>query len=56
MISLPRRARIRGKIRDKFRHRDFTAAGFLWLVDSSERNTDAGAADVDRKMLRECCS
>ena len=29
MISLSRRARIRGKIRDKFRPRVFTAAGFL---------------------------
>ena len=56
MISLSRRARIRGKIHGKFRHRVFTAVRFLWLVNSSERNTKTGAADVDRKMLREYCS
>ena len=56
MIPLSRRARMRGKIRGEFLQRVFTAAGFLWLVNSSERNTRAGAAEVDRKMLREYCS
>jgi hypothetical protein len=56
MISLSRRTRICGENCREFLHRVFTVVGFLWLVDSSERNTKAGAADVDRKMLREYCS
>jgi hypothetical protein len=47
---------MRGKICGKFLHRVFTAAGFLWLVKSAERNTKGGAAEVDRKILREDCS
>jgi len=55
MTSPSRRARMRGKIRGKFLHRVFTAMGFLWLGNSSERNTNAGAAELDTKMPREYC-
>jgi len=56
MIAPSRRAWIRAENCREFLHRAFTVVGFLWLIDSSERNTKAGAADVDRKMLREYCS
>lgn len=55
MISLSPRTQIRGKKLPRILPRVFTAVGFLWLVNSLENNTKAGAAEVDRKMLREYC-